>query len=517
MTASQNDRPDGERRPNLATLVSSGSRPVGLRPLLLMLALGLGATPGHAETISSALSRAYLGNPDLNQQRAGTRATDENVARAKSSYRPTVEGTAAVGFNHTELSLGSSTTATNNATTSTAGNGLGGAGIGAVGGTGAASNSAANSLNANTFPSQAQLTVTQNIFNGNRSANGVRQAESQVMGSRESTRNTEQNTLLNGATAYMNVLRDTAILELQKNNITVLEEQLRQTRDRFNVGEVTRTDVAQSESSLANARSQYFTAQANLQTSIANYRQVIGTEPRRLEAARPIDSLLPPTLDSAIQVSFTEHPSIQAAFHNVDVAQLQVQINEAALYPTLNIVGNVQAANQYQGYPNGKLFNGSILGQLNVPLYTGGVDFANVRQAKELLAQARLQADLQRTVIRANVVSNWGLLQSSKAVVRSAQAAVKASEIALDGVREEAKVGQRTTLDVLIAQQTLLSSRVSLVSAQRDRVVATYAVEAAVGRLSAVNLSLAVIEYDPTLHFEQVKDKWFGLRTPDGR
>ena len=359
--------------------------------------------------------------------------------------------------------------------------------------------------------------MTENLFNGNRSANGVRQAESQVLQARETTRNTEQNTLLNGATSYMNVLRDTAILELNKNNIIVLEEQLRQTRDRFNVGEVTRTDVAQSESSLANARSQYFTAQANLQTSIANYRQFIGVEPRRLEAARPIDALLPRTLDEAIQMSFTEHPSIAAAFHNVDVAQLQVQLNEGMLYPTLNIVGNVQAANAYEGYPGGKLFNGSILGQLSVPLYMGGADFAAVRQAKELLAQARLQADLQRTVVRANVVSNWGLLQSSKAVVRSAQAAVKSSEIALDGVREEAKVGQRTTLDVLIAQQTLLQSRVSLVSAQRDRVVATYAVDAAIGRLSAANLNLAVIEYDPTVHLEQVKDKWFGLRTPDGR
>lgn len=486
--------------------------------IAIVAAVGSVSVAARAETISGALARAYIGNPDLNQQRASTRASDEGVAKAKSSYRPQVTGTGAVGFNHTELSLGSSTTATNNATTSSAGSGLGAAGTGAVGATSSASsNSSANSLNANTFPSQAQLTITQNIFNGNRSANGVRQAESQVMEARETTRNTEQNTLLNGATAYMNVLRDTAILELNKNNITVLEEQLRQTRDRFNVGEVTRTDVAQSESSLANARSQYFTAQANLQTSIANYRQIIGVEPRRLEAARPIDMLLPLTLDQAIQVSFTEHPSIQAAFHNVDVAQLQVQINEAALYPTLNIVGNVQAANQYEGYPQGKLFNGSILGQLNVPLYTGGADFANVRQGKELLAQARLQADLQRTMVRANVVSNWGLLQSSKAVVRSAQAAVKSSEIALDGVREEAKVGQRTTLDVLIAQQTLLQSRVSLVSAQRDRVVATYAVEAAVGRLSAANLNLAVIGYDPTLHLEQVKDKWFGLRTPDGR
>ena len=319
------------------------------------------------------------------------------------------------------------------------------------------------------------------------------------------------------AGTYMNVLRDTAILELNKNNITVLEEQLRQTRDRFNVGEVTRTDVAQSESSLATARSQYFTAQANLQTSIANYRQIIGVEPRRLEAARPIDPLLPRTLEQAIAVSLAEHPSIQSAFHNVDVAELQVQLNEGMLYPTLNLVGNVQAANQYEGYPAGKLFNGSILGQLTIPLYDGGNTYASIRQAKELLAQARLQADVQRDAIRATVVSSWGQLETAKAVIRSSQAAVKASEIALDGVREEAKVGQRTTLDVLNAQQLLLQSRVNLVSAQRDRVVASYTVLASVGRLSAPNLGLTVIEYDPTIHFTQVKDKWIGLRTPDGR
>ena len=315
----------------------------------------------------------------------------------------------------------------------------------------------------------------------------------------------------------MNVLRDTAILELNKNNITVLEEQLRQTRDRFNVGEVTRTDVAQSESSLATARSNYFTAQANLQTSMANYRQIIGVEPRRLEAARPIDPLLPRTLDSAIAVALSEHPSIQAAFHAVDAAQLQVQINEGMLYPTLNAVANVQNNNQYTGIPTNRFFQGSIVGQFSVPLYDGGSTFASVRQAKELLAQARLQADLQRDMIRATVVSDWGLLASAKAVIRSTQAAVRASEIALDGVREEAKVGQRTTLDVLNAQQTLLQSRVNLVSAQRDRVVASYTVLASVGRLSATTLGLAVIEYDPTIHFQQVKDKWIGLRTPDGR
>ena len=502
-------------------MFSKTSRKASSETLRSTICLAFAAAPlvlfasARAETISSALARAYSGNPDLNQQRAGTRATDEGVARAKANYRPQVQGTGSVGFNHTELSLGSSVATTNNA--ASGGGGVTNGGTGGAGAGGTSTSSAANSLNANTFPSQAQLTVTQNIFNGNRSANGVRQAESQVQQSREQTRNTEQNTLQNGATAYMNVLRDTAILELNKNNITVLEEQLRQTRDRFNVGEVTRTDVAQSESSLATARSQYFTAQANLQTSIANYRQIIGVEPRRLEAARPIDPLLPRTLEQAIAVSLAEHPSIQSAFHNVDVAELQVQLNEGMLYPTLNLVGNVQAANQYEGYPAGKLFNGSILGQLTIPLYDGGNTYASIRQAKELLAQARLQADLQRDMIRATVVSSWGQLESAKAVIRSTQAAVKASEIALDGVREEAKVGQRTTLDVLNAQQLLLQSRVNLVSAQRDRVVASYTVLASVGRLSAPNLGLTVIEYDPTIHFTQVKDKWIGLRTPDGR
>jgi outer membrane protein len=436
---------------------------------------------GHAETISSALSRAYMGNPDLNQQRAAGRASDEGVSRAVSGYRPQVAATASVGYNYLNETIGGGT------------------------------------AKGSAFPSAGGLTVTQNLFNGNQTTNGVRAAESTVLQSRETIRNVEQNTLQNGATAYMNVLRDTAILELNKNNITVLEEQLRQTRDRFNVGEVTRTDVAQAESSLATARSNYFTAQANLQNSIANFRQIIGVEPKRLEAARPIDGLLPATLQAAITVALSEHPAIQAAFHNVDVAQLQVQVQEGQLYPTLNVVGNVQQNNQYQGFANNRLFNASVVGQLSVPIYTGGAAYAQIRQAKELLDQARLQADLQRDMIRAAVVSSWGQLETAKAVIRSSQAAVKSSEIALDGVREEAKVGQRTTLDVLIAQQTLLNARVNLVSAQRDRVVASYVVMAASGRLSASNLALNVVQYDPTIHYDQVKDKWIGLRTPDGR
>lgn len=447
---------------------------------LAALVIVSSAHPSCAESISGALAHAYMGNPDLNQQRAATRSSDEGVSKAVAGYRPQVSATASVGYNYA------------NGTTS----------VYPLG---------------NSTPSSLGLTVTQNLFNGNQTTNGVRQAESTVFEARETLRNTEQNTLQNGATAYMNVLRDTAILELNRNNISVLEEQLRQTRDRFLVGEVTRTDVAQADSSLATARSNYFTAQANLQTSIANYRQVIGEEPRKLAPARPIDELLPNTVEEAVAVALAEHPAVQAALHNVDVAQLQVQINEGQLYPKVNLVGSVSQSYDFVGSNQGKLFNASLLAQLTVPLYSGGADYALIRQSKELLAQARLQADLQRDTVRASVVSSWGQLETARAVIRSSQAAVKSAEIALSGVRDEAKVGQRTTLDVLIAQQTLLSARVALVSAQRDRVVAGYVVMAAVGRLSAANLALDVTVYDPTIHYEQVRDKWIGLRTPDGR
>lgn len=449
-------------------------------PGLIGLALAA-PRPAQAETMSSALALAYQSNPDLNQQRAGVRATDETIPQATAAFRPTVSANGQFGYAHLHE------------------NGLG------------------QTINGSTDPATAGLTVSQTVFNGMQNVNGVRRAESNVFSARESLRNTEQNVLQNGATAYMNVLRDTAILDLRKNNIIVLEEQLRQTRDRFTVGEVTRTDVAQAESSLASARSDYYTAQSNLQTSIAGYRQVIGVQPTKLAPARTIEALLPPTLPLAIDAALAEHPAVQAALHAADAAALQVKIAEGQLYPTVSLNGSVQKDWNYQGEPGVRLFDGTVYGQLTVPIYTGGLVDAQVRQAKELYSQAQLQADLQREAVRANVVTSWGLLVAAKAAIAANEAAVKAAEIALEGVREEAKVGQRTTLDVLNAQQTLLNARVTLVSAQRDRVVASYVVMAAIGRLVASNLHLAVMEYDPTVHYEQVKDKWFGLRTPDGR
>ncbi len=468
--------------PRHASQFAAAVKSLPAAPLLLcgLLLMNM-AAPAGAETMSGALARAYQGNPNLNQQRASLRATDENLPRASAGWLPTAAATAQGGYNYLDGDLGN------------------------------------GHIRKTTGPATLGFTVNQNLFNGNRTMNSVRQAESNILGAREVTRNTEQSTLLDGSTAYMNVLRDTAILDLRKNNIIVLEEQLRQTRDRFQVGEVTRTDVAQAEASLASARSDYFTAQANLQNSVATYRQVIGVEPARLEAARPIEQLLPRAMPTAIEVAFSEHPAIQAALHNVDAAELQVKLVEGELYPTVGVTGNVQQNFSANGFPSEHYFNASVLGQITVPIYAGGEVFARARQSKELLAQARLQADQQRDAVRAIVVSSWGQLDTAKAVILSSQAAVRAAEIALNGIREEARVGQRTTFDVLTAQQTLLNARVSLVTAQRDRVVASYTVMAAIGKLTAANLNLTVIAYDPTIHFNQVKDKWIGLRTPDGR
>ena len=460
---------------------------VDVRPVLSLgavaivtLAVCAGPATAIAETMSGALAKAYSSSPDLNVQRAGTRATDENINRAKAGYLPVVNLTASLGLQHLSS------------------NALGRASVG-------------------TTPRSIGVSIQQNLFNGFRTRNSVRQSESQIFQSREQLRLIEQNVLANGAAAYMNVLRDTAILNLRRNNITVLQQQLRQTQDRFQVGEVTRTDVAQSEAALAQGQSDALVAQTQLQNSLAVYRQVIGRRPRRLAPARPVATMLPRSQGRAISVSQREHPAIVAALHNADAMKLAVKVAEGALYPSVNVTGSVQKAYDASNVPGSRAVQSSIIASLNVPLYSGGLNYANIRQAKEQYGQARLQVDVQREAVRAAVVSAWGVWQASQQVIRARQVAVRAAEVALNGVREEAKVGQRTTLDVLNAQQALLNARVQLVTAQRDRVVASYSLLASVGKLSAGTLRLKVKRYDPVLHFNQVRNKLWGVRTPDGR
>ncbi|MDX7949933.1 TolC family outer membrane protein [Lichenihabitans sp. Uapishka_5] len=482
--------------------------------------------PVQAENISSVLIKAYRNNPSLNAQRAGTRAVDENVPIATSGYLPHVTASGDVGYQYSNA-VGAGITASSGSTTSTSTSTSGTSGTsgtstsgtsGASTGTSTSSSTSTGSAGiADTVPRGVGLQVTQTLFDGLRTTNSVRQAESNVLGSRETLRNQVQSTLQSAAQSYMDVLRDTATLELRNSNIKVLDEQLRQTQDRFKVGEVTRTDVAQAESGLAGSRADYYLAQSNLQNSIASFRQVVGEQPTRLEPAQPLTRGLPQTLAQAISVSQVEHPNVQSALHNVDVAAAQVKIAEGALLPTVSATGSVQQRYDVSNVVGSSAFVGYVGGTISVPLYEGSAPYATIRQSKENLGQARFQADVVRDQVRAAVISAWGLFESSKIVVQSDQTAVNASEIALNGVREEARVGQRTTLDVLNAQQTLLNARVALVGAQRDRVVATYAVLSSIGRLTTGILNLGIKDYDPTVHFEQVKDKWVGLRTPDGR
>jgi outer membrane protein len=442
------------------------------------------ASPAAAETLESALSRAYQANPALNAARANLRATDEDVNRFQAGYRPNAALSADIGIQQFQGKIG---------------------GVGASG-----------PINLTTRPGGAGLTINQNVFDGFQTDNRVRAAESTVLSTREGLRQTEMNTLFNAAQAYMNVLSDTATLELQRNNVEVLEEQLRQTRDRFNVGEVTRTDVAQAEARLAGARSQVSAAEAALRASIGIFRQIVGVEPRQLAPGRPLDRYVPASLDQAILIGLKEHPQILASLHAVDVAELQVKVNEGALYPQAQITGAVQQRYDQQ-FPGDNGVTASIVGRVNIPLYQGGAEYAAIRQAKENVGRARLVADQDRDTIRASIVRTWGNLEASKAQVIASQAQVQANEVALNGVREEARVGQRTTLDVLNAQQELLSARVALIRAQRDRVVNSYDVVQAVGRLTVRFTSLPVTPYSAREHLDQVRDLWFGLRTPDGR
>ncbi|MGH6979959.1 MAG: TolC family outer membrane protein, partial [Stellaceae bacterium] len=441
-----------------------------------------------ADTLEWALVQAYQNNPSLNAQRAALRATDENVPQALSGYRPKLSLTANGGYNYTNstsiLPIGGAISTIQFAQQFLS------RGVGATG--------------------------SYTVFNGWQTANKTRQAESQVDAMRETLRVTEQQVLLDAATAYMNLLRDQAILDLNRRNVEVLTEQLKQTRDRFNVGEVTRTDVAQAASRLAAGRSALLGAQSNYVTSQANYRRVIGVDSGRLAPGTPVDRLSPRTLPRAVAEGQVQSPSVLAAAYGVDVAALAVKVSEGALYPSLTLSASVtQGTNP--AFETLQQTAASAVAALTVPIYQGGAEYSTIRQSKETLGQQRLNLDVNRDQARATVVQSWGQLDAAKAQIEATTAQVNAAEIALNGVREEARVGQRTTLDVLNAQQTLVNARVALVTAQHDRVVASYTLLSAVGRLSPQVLGLRAPTYDPVVHYQQVRDSWAGVRTPDGR
>ncbi|HVV91962.1 MAG TPA: TolC family outer membrane protein [Hyphomicrobiales bacterium] len=457
--------------------------------LAAALVLALGVAGAHAQTLEQALSQTYGSSPTLNAQRAAVRATDENVPTARAGLMPKVFGQANVGREWANAKSPAS---------------FGGLVPG-------------GRSNVDSYPRGYNFSIQQPLFDGFRTPNSIKQAEASILAARANLANTEETVLFDAVQAYMNVLRDLALWNLQKSNVNLLNETLRQTNERFKVGDVTRTDVAQAQASLAAARSAMIAAEGQLKLSRAVYQQVIGSPPGKLYPGRPADRLLPRGgQNAAVAFALRNHPAVLVALHTVDVDQYQVKIAEGALLPSVTVTGS--AGQQWESSTQVKQINdASVVASLTVPIYQGGGEYAAVRKAKETLGEARIQADLTRDQVREGVVSAWASLESARAEISADQAAVDAAQIAANGVAEELKVGQRTTLDLLNAEQALLNAKVTLIGAQRDRVVASYAVLQAMGTLTAGNLGLQVARYDPTVHYRQVHDKWFGLRTPEGQ
>ncbi len=452
----------------------------GFAATLAIAAVTLTTVHASAETIFGALSKAYENNSALNSARAGVRVTDESVPIAKAGRRPTLFATG------TALHVSNDTFGTRS-TTGTFG-----------------------------------ITLSQSLFDGFQTKNNVRAAEAQVRAARENLRNTEQNTLFDAASAYMDVILFRQISVLRQRNLEFLGEQVRAARSRFEVGEGTRTDVAQAEASRSAAQAQLTAARAQAESAAAVYRQIVGSNPGKLKVPGPLQKLLPGGITAAYAIAEREHPAIKATKHVVDASSYSVKAAEGTLLPGVTAsmeleAGQTRTLGGGPGSPNGFTKSATVGATLRIPIYQGGAASGLVRQSKESLGQARINVDVNRDQVRAAVASAWTQFEASRRNVEANSALVSAAQLALAGVIEERKVGQRTTLDVLDAQADVINAQINQVSSERDTVVASYAIVSAIGRLSASRLGLKVRLHKPKEHYEAVKDKWFGLRTPDGR
>lgn len=451
--------------------------------LAILLASVTALAPGaaSAETILGALSKAYQNNSTLNSSRAGVRVTDEGVAIAKSGWRPTITGSAAIDY---------SSTRGNNAGRLTTGN----------------------------FGVQ----INQTLFDGFQTKNNVASAEAQVRASVEGLNNQQNATLFAAAQAYMNVIHDRQVAKLTEQNLKFLTEQVRAARSRFEVGEGTRTDVAQAEAQRSKAQAQVSAAQAQALASAGVYRQIVGDQPGKLKAPSPLGKLLPSSIENAIAAANNENPAILANQHLVDASGFGVKAAEGALLPQLSASAGI--SRNYRDAspgsilsPDGSSTSANVGATLTVPIYSGGRTAATVRQQKERLGQARIEVDVARDQVRNAVVAAWTAYQAARENVDANRASIAAAQLALNGVIEERNVGQQTTLDVLNAQNVVISAQINLAASERDVVIASYGILQAMGRLTVERLGLQVAKYNPDEHYKAVKDKWYGLRTPDGR
>jgi outer membrane protein len=435
----------------------------------------------RSETLQEALTLAYQSNPKLDAQRAVLRATDEGVPQAKAGYRPTAAATANLGFqnqisNPTQLTDGRS------------------------------------------HPLGAGVTVTQSVFSGFRTVNTVREAESNVRAGRETLRLIESQVLLDGVTAYADVLRDLAIVRLREKNVAVLTADLESATARRGVREVTRTDVAQTESRRARGIAALDVARSNLKASRANYERVIGRPPDRLTEPTPPNKLIPGTIDDVFKIAERENPNVVGALYREEAARYEVDRIWGELLPEAHLqAGYNEGRNPAFGIDTSR--TATVQGVLTVPLYEGGETKARVRAAKHTHVSTLQQIEQARTETRATAAAAWAKLESTRAQVAEDGKIIASSRVALEGVREEYRVGQRTTLDVLNAEQDLVDSEVQAAVDRHDNLVAAYGLLASIGRLNGSSLQLGDTQYDPSVHYDEVQHKWFGISIThaDGR
>jgi outer membrane protein len=445
--------------------------------------VGFAASAARGEALPDALAKAYQSNPQLNAERARQRATDENVPQALAGYRPQIVASLSGGLLAVRNLLPDNTV-----------------------------------QSANLKPWTIGVTVTQTLFNGFKTANSVRVAELQVQAGREALRNVGQGVLLDAVTAYTNVLANQSLVVAQRSNVAFLRETLGITQKRLNAGDVTPTDTAQAEARLNRGLADLNAAEVNLAISQATYAQVIGNPPAELRPAETVDRYLPRSRDNATDLAFKSHPAVLAASFDVDVASTTIRVAESSLLPTITLQGN--AGHSSQSDPTLGTFRtdqASILGQMTAPIYDGGVGASQTRQAKELAAQSRLVLDQVRNQARTAAVGAWVANEGAKIAVAASESEVRAATVALQGVSKEAQGGQRTTVDVLNSQQDLISAKARLIGAQRDRVIASYTLLSAIGKLDVKTLALNTPDYLPEVHYHQVRDAWHGLRTPSGQ
>ncbi len=431
--------------------------------------------PARADTLQDALVLAYQNNPTLLAERARLRSTDESVSQAVSGWRPTVSisGDAGWQFRSRTTSSGS------------------------------------DKGSDTTVPRGASLSIDQNLYNGGQTSAATRRAENLVRADRARLLRTEQTVLLSAVTAYVGVVQDQAVLELRINNQRVLRRQLEATQDRFSVGEVTRTDVAQAESRLSRATAERVRAEGDLVNSRATYQNVVGAAPGKLGPAKPLKDL-PANETESVKLAREHGFAVIEADFVERAARDQVDQVTGELLPTLSLSGDFSRDYENQNSES-ETDTVAITATLSVPLYQSGSVSSRIRAAKQVVAQRRNERNSAVRDAREEGTRGWENLETAQAQIRSFTAQVRATEIALEGVQQEALVGSRTVLDVLDAEQELLDASVSLVRAERDEVVAAYQLRSAIGRLTAESLKLPVKAYDFTKNYRRVRNKWFGL------